>query len=55
MSPVESEDLTEVVRPRDGAFVVLHSPDTAEHQPAYCAVATFPTRREAEAYMSRVS
>jgi len=52
MSPVDSEDLTEIVRPRAGAFVALRSPDTAEHGPDYRAAGTFPTRQEAEAYLS---
>ena len=49
MSPYESDDLTEVIRPRDGGFVVLRSPDTAEHLPDYCEVGRFSTRAQAEA------
>jgi hypothetical protein len=51
MSPYESDDLTEVIRPGDGGFVVLRSPDTAEHSPDYCEVGTFSTRAQAEAYL----
>jgi predicted nucleic acid-binding Zn-ribbon protein len=51
MSPYESEDLTEVIRPREGGFVVLRSPDTAEHLPDYYEVGRFLTRAQAEAYL----
>jgi hypothetical protein len=42
MSPIDSENLTEVTE-RDGdEFVRLRSPDTAEHDPDYREVARFP-------------
>jgi hypothetical protein len=44
-SPVESEDLTEVVFDSGEEFVVMRSPDTAEHKPRYVPVATFPARQ----------
>jgi hypothetical protein len=40
-SPYESEDLTEVICESEGAFVVLCSPDNAEHKPRYKEVARF--------------
>jgi hypothetical protein len=50
MSPYTSDDLTMVVEPREAAFVVLRSPDTAEHDPDYHEVARFSTRELAESY-----
>ena len=43
-SPVESDDLTEVVFEVKDGFVVMQSPQTAEHKPRYAPVAKFPTR-----------
>jgi Histidine kinase-, DNA gyrase B-, and HSP90-like ATPase len=48
----QSDDLTELIRPRDGGFVILRSPDTAEHSPDYYEVARFSTRAQAEAYLT---
>lgn len=50
MSPCDSDDLTHIVEPRDGVFVVLRSAETAEHDPDYRELARFPSREEAEAY-----
>lgn len=50
-SPVESEDLTEIVEPAGRGFVVLRSPETAEHGPSYVQVAEFPTRELAVKYI----
>jgi len=44
MSPVESDDLTIIVRDQGADFIVLWSPETAEHNPDYCEVGRFPTR-----------
>ena len=52
MSPHESDDLTEVIEASDGAFIVLWSPETAEHDPAYCELGRFPTRPQAEAFLA---
>lgn len=49
-SPVQSDDLTEVVEDTGRGFVVMRSPDTAEHEPDYSPVATFPTRELALRY-----
>ena len=35
MSPYDSEDLTLVVEQKGGEYVVLESPDAAEHEPDY--------------------
>ena len=51
MSPFDSEDLSEIVEVQEDAFVVLQSPDTAEHDPAYREIARFPTRAEADAFL----
>lgn len=51
MSPSDSDDLTEIIEPRDGAFVVLWSPETAEHDPDYRELGTFRTETEAEAFL----
>jgi hypothetical protein len=39
MSPLNSDDLTEIVDERDGKFVALKSRDDAEESPAYEEVA----------------
>ena len=51
-SPVDSEDLTEVILPEGGAFVVLVLPDTAEHDPDYGEIGRFPTREAAAAFLA---
>lgn len=40
-SPVESEDLTEVIEEVAGSFLVMRSPDTADDKPRYRAIARF--------------
>ena len=55
MSPFDSEDLSEIVAAQEGAFVVLRSPDTAEHDPDYREIARFSTRAEAHAFLSEGS
>ena len=47
MSPTHSDDLTHVIEERNGEYVVLLSPETAEDDPEYCEVRLFPTRQEA--------
>jgi hypothetical protein len=52
MSPYDSDDLTEVIE-RDGEeFVVLWSPETAEHHPDYRELGRFPTRGKAQAFLA---
>jgi len=49
-TPVESEDLSVAVsQTDDGCFAVLRSPATAEHQPDYVTVQSFPDREKTEA------
>jgi hypothetical protein len=52
MSPYESDDLTEVIEPDGGEFVVLRSPETAEHCADYCELGRFPSRARAEAFLA---
>ncbi len=52
MSPFDSEDLTEFVLQEGDQFVVLRSPETAEHEPDYEELGRFPTRVEAEAFLA---
>jgi hypothetical protein len=42
MSPVSSDDLNETSQMSGDAIVLLVSPDTAEHEPAYREIARFP-------------
>jgi hypothetical protein len=52
MSPVRSEDLTELIEQEGEMFVVLRSPDTAEHEPDYIEVGRFSTRAKAEEFLA---
>jgi len=52
MSPVDSDDLTLIIKEDRGEFVVLRSPETAEHRPDYQELARFATREEAERHLS---
>jgi len=52
MSPVESDDLTYVIEQEGTEFFVRWSPETAGHCPQYCELATFPTRAQAEKYLT---
>ena len=47
MTPYDSNDLSTVVEESDGKFVVLWSPETAEHTPDYRELGRFPTREQA--------
>lgn len=52
MSPVESDDLTEIIdEGNDVAFKVYRSPETAEHEPDYQLVGTFPSKEAARAFL----
>ena len=53
MSPHDSEDLTEVIESDGEGFVVLRSPETAEHEPRYSELGRCKTRAEAEALLAR--
>ena len=51
MSPYKSDDLTGAIERRGKAFVVLWSPDTAEHLPDYRELAILPTRLQAKEFL----
>ncbi len=51
MTPLKSEDLTEVIEPEGADYVVLKSPETAEYDPQYRELARFRTWRGAEAFL----
>lgn len=52
ISPADSDDLTEIVEQKDGAFAVLRSSEGAEHKPDYREIARFQTVTEATAFLS---
>lgn len=52
MSPYKADDLTEVIEQHEDKFVVLWSPETAEHDPDYRELGTFLTRQKAEAFLT---
>ena len=51
MSPYESDDLIEVIEKHGNKFVVLWSPETAEHNPDYRELGSFPTRKQAKKFL----
>jgi hypothetical protein len=51
-SPYKSDDLTTTIEKDGDTFVVIWSPETAEHNPDYRELATFRTRQQAEAYIA---
>lgn len=51
-SPSCSEDLTYIVAEEDSSFLVLFSPDTAQHKPNYQEVARFGTKEKALVYVA---
>ena len=51
-SPVESEDLTEVVWETNSGFVVMRSPEWAAHAPQYQPWATFANERSANLFVT---
>jgi hypothetical protein len=53
MSPYESTDLTDIVVIEENAYVVLRSPETADHRPKYVELARFPSMAEAMAFIAR--
>jgi DNA-directed RNA polymerase subunit RPC12/RpoP len=50
----KSEDLTTLVEEEGKEFIVLRSPDTAEHDPDYSEIGRFPTREMAEKFLTSV-
>ena len=51
MTPLKSDDLTEVIQREGRTFVVLWSPETAGPDPDYRELGRFATRNEAEAFL----
>ncbi len=52
MSPYKSDDLTHLIEPDGNKFVVLWSPETAEHDPDYRELGKFATRQQAQAFLA---
>jgi len=52
LTPFKSDDLTTVIKRNGNAFVVLWSPETAEHDPDYRKLGTFSTLEKAEAFIA---
>jgi hypothetical protein len=52
MSPVTSEDLTEFIGQEGDEFVVMRSPDTAEHNPDYRELGRFSSWKTAEEFLA---
>ena len=51
ISPYDAHELTFLIVKRTYDYVVLRSPETAEHAPDYVGIAGFPTRELAETYV----
>jgi hypothetical protein len=52
MTPSESEDFTTLIDKQGAEFVVLLSPETAEHHPDYRELGRFPTREQAIEFLT---
>jgi hypothetical protein len=52
MTPIESEDLTEIVQREQESFLVLRSPDDAERDPLYGEIDRFDNSEAASAYLA---
>jgi hypothetical protein len=51
ISPYYSDERTQIIERSAASFVVLRSPDSAEHSPDYVEIAAFPTMEQAEAFL----
>jgi hypothetical protein len=51
-TPYTSGSQSAVIEREDGQFVVLWSPETAEHKPDYRELGRFVTRAEAEVFVA---
>lgn len=51
MAPDDSDELTKVICPDGGEYVVLCSPETAEHHPDYRELGRFKSQAQAEAFL----
>jgi hypothetical protein len=47
MTPYQSEELTTLIEQEGNEFIVLWSPETAEHDPNYRELGRFPSREKA--------
>ena len=52
VTPTESEDVTEIIKRDQASFVVLRSPNEAEHDPAYEEIDRFESSEAAMAYLA---
>jgi len=52
MSPFDSANLTEFILEEGGQFIVMRSPETAEHDPDYEEIGRFSTHAEAEEFLA---
>ncbi len=52
MSPFDSANLTEFILEEGGQFIVMRSPETAEHDPDYEESGRFSTHAEAEGFLA---
>jgi hypothetical protein len=52
MSPFDSTNLTEFILEEGDHFVVMRSPETAEHEPDYEEIGCFATHAEAEEFLA---
>jgi len=52
MTPYESEELTTMIEAEGNQFIVLWSPETAEHDPDYRELGRFPSREQALEFLS---
>jgi hypothetical protein len=52
MAPFDAEELTTLIEAAGQEFVVLWSPETAEHDPDYRELGRFPSRRKALEFLS---
>jgi hypothetical protein len=53
ITPHTSEDLTTLIEKQKDGFVVLWSPETAEHDPDYRELGHFPTEQQAIDFLSQ--
>jgi len=51
MSPADSDELTEIIIREGDEYVVLWSPETAEHDPNYRELGRFESQEQAEAFV----
>ena len=54
MTPIDSENLTELIEQDGREFVAIRSPGSAGHDPDYREVGRFPTREKAEEFLASI-